>query len=310
MREKLRELDLNLLVILDALLRCQSVSHAAEELQMSQSAVSHSLKRLRILFDDDLFVRSREGMSPTPKALEISGLVIEIIRLARATLLPSQSFDPHTSKATLHLALGDAGDMSILPSLTQHLRENGHHIDIASIPCSPEEAIPLLGTGKLNLYVGAMHISSSDILCQKLFEDRLVVVTARSSPIGDTIGFDEYSATEHIMHQVRRKPGDRSAVADLFERQGMLRKVRIETPHIAAIPLILERNDHLLATMPLSLAEYYRKSAAIRIAEPDFYLPKIEVSQYWHRRYNNDPFVMWIRRTLRDLFQSRELSLG
>lgn len=310
MKEKLRELDLNLLVILDALLRCESVSQAAEELQMSQSAVSHSLKRLRMLFNDELFVRSREGMVPTPKANEISGYVTEIIRLARVTLLPSQSFDPKTSHRTLTMALGDAGDMTILPSLTRHLRETQTDIKVVSMQCSAEDAVALLGNGNLDLYLGMMSSLSSDLLCQKLYEDRLVIVASSKSKLRKEISFAEYSEAEHIMLQSRTRSSAKNVIVDLFERQGMPRKVKIETPHLAAVPMILEKDDQLIATMPLSLALYFKRYCDIRIVEPDFFLPKIEVSQYWHRRYNNDPFLLWIRRTMCTLFQNQELVFG
>ncbi len=307
MKEKLRELDLNLLVILDALLRCESVSQAAQDLQMSQSAVSHALMRLRELFGDELFVRSRRGVSPTPKAVGISTYVHEIIRLARVTLLPTQAFDPETSDRTLTLALGDAGDMAILPTLAQHLRKQQANIKVVSQPHSAEEAVLELGSGKLDLYVGLINSSSSDIFCQKLYEDRLVTVASKQHKIKNKISFEEYATTEHIMLQSRIKTQTTSTVVDLFEKEGLLRKVRIETPHLASIPMILEKDKELIATMPISLAQYYKKSFEIKILEPTFFMPKPVIKQYWHRRFNNDPFIIWVRQTMCQLFQNREI---
>lgn len=307
-KEKLRELDLNLLVVLESLLRCESVSQAAEDLQMSQSAVSHALKRLRELFGDVLFVRARDGMAPTPKAVEISGYVAEIIRLARITLLPNKTFDPGKSDRTLALALGDAGDMAILPALAGHMRATGASGKIVSLAYSAEEAITALGNGKLDLYVGTINTASSDIFCQKLYEDRLVVLASQKHHIKKTISFEQYANAEHIMLQSRVKSHAGSAVASLFEKEGMLRKVRIETPHIASIPMVLEKDKDLVATMPMSLAIYYRRTAPLRIIEPTFFLPNVVISQYWHRRFNNDPFVLWIRRTMCDMFQNREIA--
>ncbi len=307
-REKLRELDLNLLVILDALLRCESVSQAAEELNMSQSAVSHALKRLREVFGDALFVRAKDGMAPTPRAIEISGYVTEIIRLARVTLLPSHNFDPEKSDRSLMLALGDAGDMAILPKLAAYLREHNATGRILSLPYTAEEAMPLLGEGKLDLYVGTINTASADILCQKLYEDRLVIVASQHHKITGTISVEQYASCEHIMLQSRTRAQTGTTIFDLFEKEGLYRKVRIETPHMASIPLILEKNDGLIATTALSIARYYQRSGNIKILEPSFYLPSLTINQYWHRRFNNDPFILWARRTLCDLFQNRELN--
>jgi len=310
MKERLRELDLNLLVILHALLSCANVSRAAEELQMSQSAVSHALKRLRILFDDELFIRSREGMAPTPKAVQLSGYVAEIVRLARVTMLSGQNFNPTVSDRTLTVALGDAGDMVMLPDLARHIREAGSGLRISSISCSEEEAVPLLAAGKLDVYVGAMQGSSSDILCQRLYEDRLVIIASHKHKVRGTMDFDQYQQSEHIAVQMRTKSSSKNVVANLFEGQGAIRKATIETPHLAAVPLVLERNDNLISTVPISLAEYFQKTARLKIIEPDFYLPNIEISQYWHRRYNNDSFVTWARHAIRDLFQNRPVKFG
>ncbi len=304
MREKLRELDLNLLVILDALLRCESVSQAAQDLEMSQSAVSHALMRLRELFGDELFVRSRKGMSPTPKAQQISNYVHEIIRLSRITLLPTQAFDPDTSHRTVTLALGDVGDMSILPTLSKHFRETNAKVKIVSSLFTSDEAIQELGSGKLDLYVGVINTSSSDIFCQKLYEDRLVVITSNKNPLNKTINFNQFAQLEHIVLQRRTKTQAGNPVLDLFEKEGLHRKVAIETPHIASIPMILEQNPELVASLPASLGEYYTNSFDVKVLEPEFFFPTPIIKQFWHRRFNNDPFIVWIRETLCKLFQN------
>jgi len=308
LKDKLRELDLNLLVILDVLLQTESVSVAAQQLQMSQSAVSHALKRLRDLFGDELFVRSRDGMSPTPKADEISENVREIIRLTRNTLVPAQAFDPQVSDRTISLALGNVGDMAMLPSIIQHFRKNASNIKILSLPLTAEESVPLLGTGNLDLYVGLLNSFSSDIMRQKLYEDQLVVVASNKHDYADTISLDQYTSAEHFMARPRVRSPTLTNIPDIFENSGVPRNVRIETPHIACLPGLLEYDDQLVATIPRTLAKHYKKNYQIKILEPDFELAKVEVSQYWHRRFNNDPLTLWLRRTMATLFQNTDMS--
>lgn len=298
-KEKLRDLDLNLLIVLDALLRSGNVSRAAEELDMSQSAVSHALKRLRLQFEDQLFIRTRDRMMPTPKATEISEYIFEIMRLVRSTLLPSPSFDPETSDRALTLALGDVGDMLILPPLMRYMREHRSNGRVLSLPVSAEESVELLANGKLDIYVGIMDTSSSDILCQKLYEDRLVFISSKHSKIRDEITFDQYRSMDHVLLQSRTSSKSGQFVFEALQRSDGQKNAKIETPYIASIPQLVEEDENLLAIAPASLARYFQTVSSVNIINPKFYLPKIVINQYWHKRFTNDPFIKWSRSALK-----------
>ncbi|HWU03265.1 MAG TPA: LysR family transcriptional regulator [Novosphingobium sp.] len=302
--EKLRDLDLNLLIVLEALLRCQNVSRAADELDMSQSSVSHALKRLRVQFDDPLFTRSREGMAPTPKAVEIADYIFEIMRLTRNTLLPSPSFDPETSDRALRLALGDVGDMLILPSLVRHMRQHKANGRIISLPVGSEEATELMANGKLDIYVGIMEATSADILCQKLYEDRLVFICSAQSALCGEISFEEYNAMEHIALQSRATFKSTKFISDVLEPADGRKNLRVETPHIAAIPMIIAQDERLIAAVPASLANHFRTVADINVLQPKFYMPNISINQYWHKRFDKDKFLIWSRRSLKKICQN------
>ena len=299
--EKLRDVDLNLLVVLHALLRCQNVSRAARELDMSQSAVSSALKRLRNLFDDPLFVRSREGMVPTPKARELFEPVSEIVRLARLALTPASQFDPTQSERTLICSLGDVGDMMILPLMVKHMRDEGIPIALKSLEITSEQAIPLLEDGRLDLYVGMIETASSEILCQKLYEDRLVALSSAESDIPDKVGFDQYVSYDHVAIQVRSPNPPRNSLFEMIRKSDVKRNVRVETPYIASVPAILGLNRNVIATMPMSLARSFQRRGNLRIAELDFLDATIVVNQYWHSRFKNDPFIVWARRLVHRL---------
>lgn len=298
LKERLRDLDLNLMVVFEALLRCENVSRAAEELDMSQSTVSHALKRLRALFEDALFVRARDRMAPTPKAVELSGAIFEIMRLARSALLPSPSFDPLTSQRVLTLALGDVGDMVILPPLMRHLRQHNPGGRVISLPTTSEESLELLESGSLDIYVGIMDPTSPEILCQKLYEDRIVFLASATSPLEGEVGREEYMAMDHIALQSRSSAKSGQFIADALLPENAGERVRIETPHIAAIPAIVEEDDNLVAAIPISLARYFRRIAEVKILTPSFPVPTIAISQYWHRRFDKDPFNVWHRQSL------------
>ncbi|MFC4256180.1 LysR family transcriptional regulator [Altererythrobacter xixiisoli] len=308
-KEKLRDLDLNLLIVFDALLRCENVSRAADELDMSQSAVSHALKRLRDQFDDPLFIRARDRMVPTPKTLAISDYILEIMRLTRSTLLPSSSFDPDNADWTLTVALGDVGDMVILPALARHLRAHQAQGRLVSVPATSDEAVDLLATGKLDIYVGIMDASSSDILCQKLYDDHLVFICAQDCPLQEEISFEQYEEMDHILLQSRSSPKSGQFISQALQRNHSPRPPKIETPYISSVPMIVEGDKDIVAVVPHSLAQYFCRTAKVRILTPKFYLPPIAINQYWHKRFDKDPFIVWARQTLRKILSSSEISL-
>lgn len=309
-KEKLRDLDLNLLIVFDALLRCENVSRAADELDMSQSAVSHALKRLRDQFEDPLFIRARDRMVPTPKTLAISDYILEIMRLTRSTLLPSSSFDPDTSADwTLTVALGDVGDMVILPALARHLRAHQAHGRLVSVPTTSDEAVDLLATGKLDIYVGIMDATSSDILCQKLYDDHLVFICAHDCHLQEEISFEQYEEMDHILLQSRSSHKSGQFISQALQRNQSPRPPKIETPYISSVPMIVEGDREIVAVVPHSLAQYFCRTAKVRILKPKFYLPPIAINQYWHKRFDKDPFIVWARQTLRKILSGSEISL-
>lgn len=306
--EKLRDLDLNLLIVLEALLRSQNVSRAADELDMSQSSVSHALKRLRTQFNDPLFIRSREGMVPTPKAVEISDYIFEIMRLTRNTMLPSPAFDPETSDRALTLALGDVGDMLILPSLVRHMREHQASGRIISLPVGSEGAADLMANGKLDIYVGIMDATSADILCQKLYEDRLVFICSKNSALRDEISFEQYSAMEHISLQSRATFKSNKFISDVLQPHSSRKNLRVETPHISSVPMIIEQDANLIAAVPASLTSHFQRIAEVNVLMPTFYVPNISINQYWHKRFDKDKFLIWSRQSLKMICKKLDLS--
>lgn len=149
--EKLRQLDLNLLVTFDALLRHCNVSRAAEQLDVSQSAVSHALAKLRLLFRDPLFINTRNVMIPTPKAHEVSGTVFQIVALARTALLSEAPFDAAVTERTINLCLDDVGELTILPELLARLRTLAPRCSVRTLPAASTNLEKVIESGEADL---------------------------------------------------------------------------------------------------------------------------------------------------------------
>ncbi len=297
---KLRNFDLNLLVVLGAVLQHQSVSAAADELSMSQSSASHALTRLRRLLGDELFVKTRNRMMPTPKALELAGPINEILQSAGNILLSTSSFQPEQAVRTLTLALGDVGEIMLLPTLLDYVRQTAPSCKIQTVTSIASEAERELLDGKLDLYVGYIASPSLDLMCQKLYNDDMVVICAEDYPYDGVMTMADYARADHVTHQIRSS--SKTRVDHLLERHGLQRNARISTPNAAATPFIVSNDKTLISLFPRSLAVFMQKTHKLKILELDFDTGTIEVLQYWHRRYNNDPLVSWLRKSMFGMF--------
>lgn len=172
-------LDLNLLRVFQAIVEERSLTKAGERLALSQPAVSYSLGRLRTLFDDPLFVRTRSGMQPTPVALELAGIVGKALDMVRVALRYAERFDPATSTRTFRLSLSDAGEMAYLPAICQALRERAPRVTLSVQPLPVEEIEEALRASRLDFAIGNLPELMPSTRHQTLFEETYVCMTGR-----------------------------------------------------------------------------------------------------------------------------------
>ncbi len=296
--DRLRSLDLNLLVTLDALLRHRSVTRAARELDTTQSAASHALARLRRVFDDPLLVRTSDGMVPTPRASELAGPVRQILELVRGTLVPATAFDPRTVQRTITLCLGDIGEIAVLPRLMPRLRELAPGCTLLTVPSEPEGFEAVLERGLVDLAFASGLEPGGDVLQQRLYSHDFVAIVSEDCAVRETLDVEACRALEHLMLVPPQR--GRSWIARALQRSGIEPRIRLATPHYLVMPLLVERDAGVVAIVPRLLATTFEKMARIRILKPAFELPRIDVCQYWHRRLDADPFHRWLRGCVRE----------
>ena len=297
----LRNFDLNLLVVLNAILQHQSVSLAAEELGMSQSSASHALTRLRTLLGDELFVKTRNRMLPTPKALELVEPVSEILDAVHGMLIEHTAFRSSTARRKVTLALGDVGETLLLPPLLDYLRLEAPDCSVQTISNCASEAEELLLGGKLDVYVGYIASTSSNLMCQRLYDDDLVVLCAKGFQHEGALSLDDYLRADHVAHQALSQP--KNVLDQFLEDQGYQRKARVTTPNSMATPDILLRDPTLISVYPRALAMHLAEIYPLKVLEIGFDQPKVQVFQYWHRRYHNEAFASWLRKSIFDISQ-------
>ncbi|APV52585.1 hypothetical protein BWI17_21045 [Betaproteobacteria bacterium GR16-43] len=297
-------LDLNLLVVFDMLLRKQSVSRAAEALNMSQPAASAALNRLRATFEDPLFIRSSRGIQPTPRALQLAEPLQSVLDRIKNDMLQQSKFDPASAKRRFVFNMVDVGELVFLPRLLKHFRASAPNADIVTVSTPPDQLEAALQVGDVDLAVGYFRgFQSASLYQQRLFRHAFVCAMRKDHPVvGENITRKQFLDAHHAVIHPEGKSHE------LFERalaeSALARRVVLRLPHYLAIPMILAESD-LIVTVPYAVGQSFAKMGNIKISRVPFDVPSAEVKQFWHARFQNDPANRWLRETVFSLFAAK-----
>lgn len=301
-------LDLNLLRVFDAILETRSVTDAASALGLTQSAVSNQLARLRETFDDPLFVRTSEGMMPTPRALSIAEPVRESLVAIRYCVEEQLGFDPASSERTFKVFMSDVGQMVFLPRLLERVARiaPGVNIHTVQVPPSRMRDVALEG-GEVDLAMGYFENFDGAFRQQLLFEERYVGMVGRNHPtIRSSLPMERFLDTPQLVYQPRGGGHgfQEGAVDQAFVAAGVPRRVAVRVAHAMGLTSIVSSTD-LLVIVPSRLAAACRELAEVSILPLPVDIPKFQVKQHWHERFHRDPGNCWLRSLVAELFQDR-----
>jgi DNA-binding transcriptional LysR family regulator len=297
----IKDIDLNLLIILKVLLDENNVTKASEKLNLSQSATSHALKRLRKMFNDPLLERSRTGMRPTARALALQASLQNIL-LEIEQLVEEPIFRPEVATGTVRIAASDYGTTVILPTLLKQLAIESPYLNIECYDWHPE-TLERLRIGEIDLALGVVHLDDSDnkFRCQKLFPESFASVVRAEHPIlQDIITLESYTSWSHALITITGSPilsiekSHKSHVDRILEELGGKRRVMLKLPHFLSAVLIIDRTD-LILTLPRRIALLFTNIANIAVFEPPLDLGTYEYMQVWHARCDNNPLQVWLR---------------
>ncbi|EJM24895.1 transcriptional regulator [Pseudomonas sp. GM25] len=290
----LRRIDLNLLVILDALLGEQHVTRAAERLHLSQPAVSHALARLRDLLGDPLLVRAGSGLVPTARALELAAPLAETLAQVQSLLAPN-TFDPASARRTFRLAMSDYGAAIILPGLIRTLRAEAPGIDLQISHASREGMVEGLLNGDIDLAAGVLPELPGELRSTPLFEERYVcLLDRRSLPAGGVLDLPTYLSRPHVLLEMRGSgtPEIERTLTALRER----RRVAISLPHWSVAPQFISGTDLILTVASRALNEVADES--LIIVPPPFEIAPFTFVSAWHKRRGGDQALNWLNRRI------------
>lgn len=288
----LSELDLNLLVVLDALFDEGSVGRAATRLKRSQPAVSNALARLRLILKDPLFVRGKGGMVPTERAQALRGPLGQALRQLEHAFESPRGFDPKVARRTFTLAASDHAQLVVLPALAQVLAA---HPGLELKVVAPPRDFPIreLESGELDLVLGAFDLAPGDsvprgLKRQALLDEKYVVVARKGHPV-----FSEPLARSLGRPQLHVSPrGGTSGPVD--RKLKLQRNIVLFVPHYLAVPWVLAGSD-LLAAVPERLAKAFAPPFGLQVAPVDLPGNALRLHQVWHPVRHADAAHRWLR---------------
>jgi DNA-binding transcriptional LysR family regulator len=300
------QLDLNLLYVLVALEKERSVSAAALVLQKSQPAVSGALARLRGFFNDPLFVRSGNSMQPTPRAETLIEAARQVLEKVGTDIVSTPTFDPETTHQTINIALSDVGEVVFLPAILKDLRRLAPNALVRSVSLPAANVAEGLESGSVDLAVGYFpDLKKSNFFQQVLFSDTFASLVRLDHPVtARKLTLKQYLQLEHAV--VHAESRTEEVIERYLARKKIRRQIVLSTPHFASVPIIVAQSD-LTVTIPEPLARYFaRVSANVRTVGLPFDPPRIQLKQFWHRKFHHDQRNAWLRSRVCALFQKRE----
>ena len=288
----LRRIDLNLLVILDALLSEQHVTRAAERLHLSQPAVSHALARLRDLLGDPLLVRAGSGLVPTARALELVAPLAEALAQVQSLLAPN-TFDPASARRTFRVAMSDYGAAIILPTLIRTLRREAPGIDLQISHASREGMLEGVLNGDIDVAAGVFPEMPNELRSSVLFEERYVcLLDRRRLPADGVLDLPTYLSRPHVLLEMRGSgtPEIERALTALRER----RRVAISLPHWSVAPQLISGTDLILTVSSRSVRDIDQQQ--LIVLPPPFEIAPFTFVLAWHKRRGGDQALNWLNR--------------
>ena len=289
--------DLNLLVTLDVLLAEGSVARAARRLQLSPSAMSRALARLRETTGDPLLVRAGRGLVPTPRALELRERVGQLVEAAQAVLRPVENLDLGRLARTFTVRTREGFVENFGPALIERVGREAPGVRLRFMP-KPDRDSEALRDGSVDLETGVIgKTTGPEVRAQALFRDRFVgVARSEHSLSAGEITTARYAASRHIA--ISRQASDRGFVDTAVEEGGFERRIAVTVSGFSAA-LALARGSDLVATVPERHTGNLRAGMFTFVLP--FQLPEITVSLLWHPRLDADPAHRWLRGCVKDV---------
>lgn len=289
-----RTLDLNLLVVFATLWETQNVTRASERLALSQSAVSHALRRLRERLGDELFVVGRGGLMPTARAAELIGPVREALFCLDGVLQGTAPFEPMLAQRKFRIATGDLFEFQILPRLIQYIAQEAPGLMIEVVPLPPNNMVAeLLESGQIDLVISTPMMLGTG-LCHELVTtvSLLTMICKREGLPSGRFPLSLYLERPQVMIEAHQRNGN--IIDQTLNSQGLVRRIGVLVQNFMAMPVIASHTGYI-CNLPRPIAEVFAATFELSCHEPPVDFPAADVVAYWHLRFDADPGLKWLR---------------
>lgn len=295
---RFNRLDLNLLVALDALLSEKSITRASRQLNLSQSATSGVLARLREYFNDELLTPVGRTLVLTPLAVSLSDPVRKVLLQIQAVTEIKAGFDPDTAAREFRILASDFIASVLLGEAAQKISKCAPAITLNILPPSPD-AIERLDRVEFDLLIMPKKFTSSAHPFQMLFEESYTcIVCADNKAVGDTLTLDEYMGAGHVS---TRYSSSATSFEEWFLRtSGFERRIEVSTTNFTSMPHFVIGTKRI-ATMHTRLAQTLARYFPIRLVAPPVEIPKLEMCMQWNSFLDRDPAHVWLRNLLAEV---------
>lgn len=292
-------MDIKLLAVFDEIYKTRSVSRAGDNLGLAQTSVSLALGRLRRQFNDPLFVRTSEGMLPTPHATALVEPLRQALDLLRTATQQQVVFDPKTSTRRFRISMTDVSHLQFLPALMQRVGKIAPAIHIEMLRITAETP-KLLEAGDSDLAVGFMPELEAGFYQQKLFDQGFACVVRKNHPrIEARMTTALYKHERHVAITAVGSGHEQLEIA--LQRLAINRQVALSLPTLPGLANLLANTD-LIATVPNGVAQMLVSIAKVKALATPFSLPGFAIKQHWHERFQHDPANRWLRSVIAELF--------
>jgi DNA-binding transcriptional LysR family regulator len=307
-------MDLNLLEYLDVLLRERNVTRAALHLGLSQPAMSNSLRRLRLLFDDPLLVRTSEGMTPTMRAIELQPMIRDVLARVDIAIQPQSKFDASQSERVFRIMASDYAESTIFPNLLRRLRDDAPGVALDIMTPSDVSFLDV-EQGKVDMAINRFDSMPQSFHQQTLWQDSFACLFSSENPIRDNFNLTSYLEAQHVWVSktgmgvgVGINPSDVQRlgwVDGALSQLGKKRHISVFTRHYHAAMLLAEQKD-LIVTIPLRAASLQEKNPRLVMRKPPFNIPDIDLSMAWSPLLHNNLDHQWMRRLILEVARNEQ----
>lgn len=302
----LAAIDLNLLVAFEALLEQRSVTKAAEQLQIGQPAMSASLNRLRVLFDEELFVRLGRQMQPTLKAQAIAPGILAALQQIRQTVTSSQSFEAASSNRSFAIGSSDYTSFMLVPPLLEFSRQTAPSLNFNMIGYEKDSVGDLLERGEIDVALGVFPNPPRQTQSESIFEERFVGIARQGHPDlkHGAMSLETFTHLSHALVTLRRDTT--GAIDKVLKEQNLTRRIALTTPHMLVLPFAIASSD-FVAALPRRVALHLTMVYDLTIFELPVRTKSWKVSMLWSVLSDQDEANRWLRDAIKAISQKMDV---